>query len=149
MPLFCCEKGVIMRDINQITLTGRATATPEYRQATRQTTEAESETFSVCKFTLANGVSDKQTNFIKVSAFGKLADIVNNYVDKGTAMTVVGELRTGSYTNKDGQKIYTTEVVADQIILHSRKSDEGVASGADISAGGFAAFPDGTELPFN
>ena len=65
-------------------------------------------------------------------------------------MTVVGELRTGSYTNKDGQKIYTTEVVADQIILHSRKN-EGAASGADMSAGGFASFPDGPdgELPFN
>lgn len=69
---------------------------------------------------------DKQTtDFIRCVAFGKTAEIVESYVKKGSRISVVGRIQTGSYNNKEGQKVYTTDVVIEELeFLDSKKSDE-------------------------
>ena len=64
-------------------------------------------------------------DFINCIAFGKTAEVIEKYVTKGTKIAVVGHIQTGSYTNKDGQKVYTTDVVIDELeFCESRSSQQ-------------------------
>ena len=105
----------------------------------------------------ANGGADDQTaDFINCVAFGKQAEFAEKYLRKGTKMLVTGRIQTGSYTNKDGVKVYTTDVVVEEQEFAESKgnSDNGgfaQAAPAPQSAGdGFMNVPDGIdeELPF-
>jgi single-strand DNA-binding protein len=101
-------------------------------------------------------------DFISVVAFGKSAEFLEKYFKKGSAIEVVGRIQTGSYTNKDGVKIYTTDVVAEDIgfgVGAKANSSNGNAEGgnnavqtsAPADEDGFLDIPDGLdeELPFN
>ena len=55
-----------------------------------------------------------ESDFISIQAFGSNAEFINKYFNKGSKIGIVGEIRTGSYTNKDGQKVYTTDVVVEE-----------------------------------
>ena len=91
-------------------------------------------------------------------AFGKLGEFAEKYLRKGTKVVVTGRIQTGSYTNKDGQKVYTTDVVIeDQEFAESKgnstESDSapsGRPNPANASADGFMSIPEGIEddLPF-
>ncbi len=95
------------------------------------------------------------TDFIGIVAFGKSAEFAQKYLKKGTKVVVTGRIQTGSYTNKDGVKVYTTDIVAeDQEFAESKASQGGAASSnaaTEESADGFMNIPDGIdeELPFN
>ena len=121
---------------------------------------------SVITFRLANerGFGEnKRTNFINCVAFGKTAEFIEKYFNKGMAIGITGRIQTGSYTNKDGQKVYTTDVVLDDIEFAESKNAQGGDNGGNYSysaparpepsaAGdGFMNIPDGIdeELPFN
>ncbi len=89
-------------------------------------------------------------------AFGKLGEFAEKYLRKGTKVVVTGRIQTGSYTNKDGQKVYTTDVVVEENeFAESKRSDDNApASSAPASmpeGNGFMNIPDGIdeELPFN
>ena len=68
-----------------------------------------------------------QTDFINIVAFGKSAEFAEKYFKKGMKVLVTGRIQTGSYTNKDGQKVYTTDIIAeDQEFCESKSSSESV-----------------------
>lgn len=97
--------------MNQVLLIGRLTKDPEVRW--------DNNDFAVAKFTLAvNRPAKKdgqEADFIRIVYFGKQAETVQRYCFKGQMVGVSGRIQTGSYTNKDGQKVYTTDVVGDRL----------------------------------
>lgn len=141
--------------MNNVSLTGRFVRDPEVRYTDGGT--------SVARFTLAVDRAYKQeggpsADFISCVAFGKTAEFIEKYFYKGMKMEVSGRIQTGSYTNQDGNKVYTTDVVAAQVGFAESKTaagqrQESAAPAADpkLAADGFMNIPDGIddeELPF-
>ena len=152
--------------MNKVILMGRLTRDPEVRYS-----QGESAT-AIARYTLAvdrrfNRNNDENSaDFIGCVAFGRSAEFAEKYLRKGTKVVVTGRIQTGSYTNKDGVKVYTTDVVVeDQEFAESKNSaasnDGGYNGGGYNSAparpqpaaatDGFMNIPDGIdeELPFN
>ena len=149
--------------MNRVILMGRLTRNPDVRYT--QT----GETMAIARFTLAvdrkgrrveNGSDQQTADFINCVCFGKTAEFVEKYLRQGTKIAVTGRIQTGSYTNRDGQKVYTTEVVLDEIEFAESKNMQSndapvyrPASRPEPSAAGegFMNIPDGIdeELPFN
>lgn len=133
--------------MNKVILMGRLTRDPEIRYTQGQ------ESMCIAKYTLAvdrrgpKRDGEQTADFISVTAFGKAGEFVEKYVKKGTKLVVSGHIQTGSYTNKEGQKVYTTEVVVeDQEFAESKKSE-----GNQESSDGFMNITEGIEedLPFS
>ena len=97
--------------MNNVVLSGRFTRDPEIRYTSSQT--------CVASFTLTVDRHDKEKHkdFPRVKAFGRLAEIVEKYCKQGKPIEVTGQIQTGSYDDKDGNKVYTTDVVAQNIIF--------------------------------
>ena len=98
---------------NLVFLIGRLTRDPEVRYTSGTQ-------MAVCTFTLAidrpvKAGAEKQTDFPRVTVFGKQAENCERFLAKGRLVGVQGRLQTGSYTNKDGATVYTTDVVADRV----------------------------------
>ena len=98
---------------NLVFLIGRLTKDPEVRYTSGTQ-------MAVCTFTLAidrpvKAGAEKQTDFPRVTVFGKQAENCERFLAKGRLVGVQGRLQTGSYTNKDGATVYTTDVVADRV----------------------------------
>jgi single-strand DNA-binding protein len=112
-----------MRGLNKITLIGNLGKDPEL-----QTLEGN---ISVAKFSLAtsetykdkNGQSRTETDWHTVVLWRGLADLAGKYLQKGSLVYVEGKLKTRSYDDKDGNRRYVSEVVAEQIIMLDRKTD--------------------------
>ena len=99
--------------MNQVVLIGRLTKDPEVRYTSGSQ-------MAVCTFTVAidrptKPGADKVTDFPRVTVFGKSAENCEKFLAKGRLVGVQGRLQTGSYTNKDGATVYTTDVVADRV----------------------------------
>lgn len=149
--------------MNKVILMGRLTRDPEVRY-----TQGENAT-AVARYTLAvdrrmsrnNQNGDQTADFIQCVAFGRSGEFAEKYFHKGTKIVVTGRIQTGSYTNKDGQRVYTTDVVVeDQEFAESKsvaaQNNSGGFAPADrpspSDAGdGFMNIPEGIdeELPFN
>ena len=145
--------------MNKTILMGRLTRDPEIRYSQGENTTA------IARFTLAvdrrfKRQGDEQTaDFINCVAFGKTAEFAENYLHQGTKVVGCGRIQTGSYTNKDGQRVYTTDVVLEEVeFAESKKAQEehnqnqsGSSSGVQAGPDGFMNIPDGIdeELPFN
>lgn len=144
--------------MNKVILMGRLTRDPEVRYTQGP------EPVAVARYTLAvdrrfRKEKDSQSaDFIGCVAFRKDAEFAEKYFRQGTKIAVTGRIQTGSYTNRDGHKVYTTDVVVEeQEFAESRKAQqENSGAGQDIppSSGGedgFMNIPDGidAELPFN
>lgn len=133
--------------MNKCILMGRLTREPEIRTANENT---------VARFTLAvdrrfKRQNDDQTaDFINCVAFGKTAEFIGNYGHKGTKFVVEGRIQTGSYTNKEGQRVYTTDVIVEQIEFAESKNSAS-SNNAESSTDSFENIPDdiSEELPFN
>lgn len=99
--------------MNKVILTGRITKDPELKYTANG--------ISNIKFSLAvdRGVKDasgnKQSDFINCVVFGTTADFMSKYIKKGFMLAVEGKIQTGSYTNQQGQTIYTTDVFVDRL----------------------------------
>jgi single-strand DNA-binding protein len=124
---------------------------------------------AIARFTLAvdrrgrrqDGGNEPTADFIGCVCFGRQAEFAEKYLRQGTKVAVTGRIQTGSYTNKDGQKVYTTDVVLDDIEFAESKNTQGGDSNYSYSAparpepsaagDGFMNIPDGIdeELPFN
>ena len=149
--------------MNKVILMGRLTRDPEIRYSQGERSMA------IARFTLAvdrrrrggdNANSEQTADFITCVAFDRQAEFAEKYLHQGTKMLVTGRIQTGSYTNKDGQKVYTTEVMVDEMEFAESKSS---AEGSNYTAPGrlmpstaagdaFMNIPDGVEdegLPFN
>ncbi len=148
--------------MNKVILMGRLTRDPEVRYSQGENALA------IARFSLAvdrrrtgNNADGQTADFINIVAFGRLGEFAEKYLHKGTKVTLSGRIQTGSYTNKDGVKVYTTEVIADEIeFAESKNSSAGADGGFSGSApssqpaaagDGFMNIPDGIdeELPFN
>lgn len=143
--------------MNKVILMGRLTREPEVRYSQGENAMA------IARYTLAVDRRYKKENeqtadFINCVAFGKIAQIAENYLHKGTKIVVSGRIQTGSYTNKDGQKVYTTDVVVEEIEFAESKSSQNEYTEAPqgrptpADADGFINVPDNVEdegLPFN
>ena len=139
--------------MNSVNLTGRFTRDPDIRY-----TDAGS---TIARFSLAVDRRFKQeggptADFISCVAFGKTAEFIEKYFRKGMKMEVSGRIQTGSYTNQEGSKVYTTDVVAEQVGFAESKaagqshSGEPAASAPGPDEDGFMAIPDSIdeEMPF-
>ena len=145
--------------MNKVILMGRLTRNPDirYSQGENQMTIARY-TLAVDRRGKKDGSSSEQTaDFISCVAFGKAAEFAERYLQQGTKIVVEGRIQTDSYTNKDGQKVYTTDVVIENCeFAESKASSEGGSSSGVVptnAAGdGFMNIPDGVEdegLPFS
>ena len=99
--------------MNSVVLIGRLTRDPELRYTSG--TQMAVATFSVAIDRPVRAGAEKQTDFPRVTVFGKQAENCEKYLKKGRLVGVQGRLQTGSYTNKDGATVYTTDVVADRV----------------------------------
>jgi single-strand DNA-binding protein len=132
--------------MNNVVLIGRLTKDPELRYI------PESQN-AVATFTLAVDRAfskEKQADFIKITVFGKQAENCERFLTKGKLCGVQGRLNTGSYKNKEGAMVYTTDVVADRVefLEWGDKSEKsGIPSGFEEMTG-FAALDDLDDNPF-
>lgn len=139
--------------MNKVILMGRLTRDPEVRM---------SGDTAVARFSLAvdrrfKKDGEQTADFINCVAFGKTGEFIEKYGRKGTKFVVEGRIQTGSYTNKDGQKVYTTDVVVEQIeFAESKASADGNTANNTSNSNtptdtSFMDIPDSIdeELPFN
>lgn len=155
--------------MNKVILMGRLTRDPDVRYSNGEQATA------VARFTLAvdrrvaRRDGEQTADFIGCVAFGRTAEFVEKYFRQGMRMVISGRIQTGSYTNRDGQKVYTTDVVAEEVEFAESKATSDVlrnnsgmgggyqpqAQSAPSPSGaagdGFMNIPDGIdeELPFN
>lgn len=144
--------------MNTVILMGRLTKDPDVRA-----TQGENST-TIARYTLAvdrrrrNDNNGQQADFISCVVFGKGAEFAEKYLHKGIKISLRGHIQTGSYTNKDGQKVYTTDVVVDDQEFAESKAANDTAhnytpqqqQAADVN--GFTQVADDSmeeELPFN
>ncbi|MBP3622429.1 MAG: single-stranded DNA-binding protein [Lachnospiraceae bacterium] len=142
--------------MNKVILMGRLTRDPEIRYSQG------AEPLAIARYTLAvdrrgrrdASGNDQTADFIQCVSFGRVAEFAEKYLKQGTKMLVTGRIQTGSYTNKDGNKVYTTEVVVEEQEFAESKSSADGRSGRptpeDASGDGFMSIPEGIEsdLPF-
>ncbi|MBR2527706.1 MAG: single-stranded DNA-binding protein [Blautia sp.] len=157
--------------MNKVILMGRLTRDPEVRYSAGDNSQA------VANFTLAvdrrfKRDGEQTADFLRCVSFGRQAEFVERYLHQGSKVVVEGRIQTGSYTNREGQKVYTTDIIVENIEFAESKAasdsyqasrsqqtqrgpapaassfdDAGGADGLD----GFMNIPDGIEeeLPFN
>ena len=150
--------------MNKVILMGRLTRDPDVRYSAGENSTA------VARYTLAvdrrfHRDGDATADFIGCVAFGRQAEFAEKYLRQGTKIAITGRIQTGSYTNREGQKVYTTDVVVEEQEFAERKNANNggysapqhnnpapSANTSDLgSADGFMNIPDGIdeELPFN
>lgn len=139
--------------MNKVILMGRLCADPEVRYSQNQNQTA------VARYRLAvdrrfKREGEQTADFISCVAFGKVAEFAEKYLHRGTKIIITGRIQTGSYTNRDGQKVYTTDVVIEEQEFAESKGASGNIEGSAPQAtdpDGFMSLPDGIdeELPFN
>lgn len=146
--------------MNKVILMGRLTRDPEVRYSQGDNPMA------IANYTLAvdrryKRDGEDSADFISCVAFGKAAEFAEKYFRQGLKIAVIGHIQTGSYTNRDGQKVYTTKVcVEEQEFAESKRASEGSGNGQATGQqsnspkpgdDGFMNIPDGIdeELPFN
>lgn len=139
------------RNMNKVILMGRLTRDPDVRY-----TAGDSPT-AITRYTLAvdrrfKREGEAAADFINCIAFGKQAEFAEKYFRQGLRIVVTGRIQTGSYTNREGRKIYTTDVVIEEQEFAESKSAGGQEEkkGVTEDADGFMNIPDGIdeELPF-
>ena len=144
--------------MNKVILIGRLTRDPDVRYS--QTGEG---SMAVARYTLAvdrriKKDGEQSADFISCVAFGRSGEFAEKYRHQGTKIAITGRIQTGSYTNKEGIKVYTTDVVVEEQEFAESKSAGSSAPSSTPSANtgsagdGFMNFPDGLEdegLPFN
>lgn len=134
--------------MNKSILVGRLTKDVETRYSQGE------ESMAITRFTIAVDRKIKRegqpsADFISCVAFGKVGEFINKYFKKGSKIGITGHIQTGSYTNKDGVKVYTTDVIVEEAeFVESKSSAESGTQEPDAS--GFMQLPeDDEELPFS
>ncbi|MDE7445899.1 MAG: single-stranded DNA-binding protein [Lachnospiraceae bacterium] len=145
--------------MNKVILMGRLTRDPEVRYSQRGNSQEE---ICVARYTLAveRRGKDGGADFPSVVAFGKAGEFAEKYLRKGMKIVLTGRMQTGSYTNRDDVKVYTTDVIAEEQEFAESKAAAGQAQQGNGQAAvedyptdgrGFINIPDGIdeELPFS
>ena len=150
--------------MNKVILMGRLTRDPEVRYSSGERSMA------IARYTLAvdrrgrrSEGSEQTADFISCVAFDKSGEFAEKYFRQGMRVLISGRIQTGSYTNKEGQKVYTTEVIIEDQEFADSKNSSGSSTGSgynesfrpspeNASSEGFMNIPDGVDdegLPFN
>jgi single-strand DNA-binding protein len=111
-----------MRGINKVILIGNAGKDPEYKTLQDGTPVAKLAIATTETYRLKNGETQSRTDWHTIIAWRGLATFANQYIHKGSLLYIEGKLRNRQYEDKDGQKKYVTEVVADQVVLLDKKT---------------------------
>ena len=124
--------------MNHVTLMGRLTATPELKATTND--------INYCRFTVAvnrpySKEEEQKADFINCVAWGKTAEFVTKYFTKGQMIAVEGAIQTGNYTNKDGIKVYTTDINVAKVHFCGSKSESGSGTRAQSTQAETVANP--------
>lgn len=146
--------------MNKVILSGRLTRDAEVRWTQGGDNSTAIARGSIaCDRRFRRENDDQTADFIPIVAFGKTAEFLEKYGRKGTKFNIVGRIQTGSYTNKEGVKVYTTDVVVEEIEFAESKAASSAATAgstptpapAPATGDGFMNIPDGIdeELPFN
>lgn len=150
--------------MNRVILMGRLTRDPDVRYS-----QGANGSMAVARYTLAvdrrrartDSGNEQTADFISCVAFGRSGEFAEKYLHQGTKIAITGRIQTGSYTNKEGQKVYTTDVVVEDQEFAESKSSAASSEAAytpsrpqpSADAGdGFMNIPDGVDdegLPFN
>lgn len=145
--------------MNNVSLVGRLVRDPEVRYG-------QNESVSVAKFSLAverkwKREGEPTVDFINCTVFGKSAEFTEKYFRKGMRVAITGRIQTGSYKNKDGQTVFTTEIIVESQEIAQSKSESNESSTASNAEAGkspygssgddFMSIPEGVEdeLPFS
>lgn len=145
--------------MNKVILMGRLTRDPDIRTATGENTMTIARyTLAVDRRTRKTDTNEPTADFISCVAFGKAAEFAEKYFHQGMRVLITGRIQTGSYTNKDGQKVYTTDVIVEeQEFADSRAAGQVNSTGTEASQAdsmpgdGFMNLPVGVEddgIPF-
>ena len=142
--------------MNKVILMGRLTRDPDIRYT--QPNSAQEQTCTA-RYSLAvnrrfNRDGEQKADFISCVAFGRQAEFAEKYLRKGTKIVLAGRIQTGSYTTRDGQKVYTTDVVVEEQEFAESKTAGQIAQqnpAPMTREDGFMEIPDGLEeeLPFS
>jgi len=142
--------------MNKVILIGRLTRDPETRYTEKNDSQ---ESMAVTKYTLAvdrktRAEGQQSADFISCVTFGRDAEFAEKYFRKGTKIAISGRIQTGSYINKEGKRVYTTDVVVEEQEFAESKKANGQQdndAGYSTAGDGFMNIPDGIdeELPFS
>lgn len=140
--------------MNKAELVGRLTRDPEIRYTQGENASAIARFCIAANRRFKNTDGNYEADFINCVAFGKSAEFIEKYFNKGMAIGITGRIQTGSYTNKDGIKVYTTDVVVEEAeFVESKNNSNNVVNKATSeSVDGFMNIPDEVQdegLPFN
>lgn len=148
--------------MNKVIMMGRLTRDPEvrYSQGASQT--------AIARFSLAvdrrwKREGEPDADFFNCTVFGRQADFVEKYLRQGTKVVITGRIQNDNYTNKEGQKVYSVQIIVDEIEFAESKNAAASNAGApayqadsrpspsQAAGDGFMSIPDGAEeeLPFN
>ena len=140
--------------MNKVVLMGRLTRDPEVRYSTSGDSQ-----LAIARYTLAVDRRFKKdgeatADFIRCVAFGKSGEFAEKYLHQGTKVVIEGRIQTGSYQDKDGKTVYTTEVVVEnhEFAESKRVSEENGVNPPSVDSDGFMTIPDNVDdsgLPFN
>ena len=154
--------------MNKVILMGRLTRDPEVRYSQGENPSAIARYALAVERRYGRKEGEQNADFISCVAFGKAGEFAEKHLRKGTKVAIVGRIQTGSYTNRDGAKVYTTDVVVEEHEFAESKAASGNGNGGGQQTQGFANYggyqgepavgndgfmniPDGLdeELPFN
>lgn len=142
-------------NMNKIILMGRLTRDPEVRYSQG------ANSIAVARFSLAvdrrwKREGEPDADFFNCTAFGRQADFIEKYLRQGTKIVVTGRVQNDNYTNKEGQKVYSVQIIVEEIeFAESKNAAGGVVAGkpdpGQAAGDGFIAIPEGAEeeLPFS
>lgn len=144
--------------MNKVELVGRLTRDPEVRYSQGENATAVARFSVVVNRRFKDSEGNYDADFINCVAFSKSAEFIEKYFKKGMAIGISGRIQTGSYTNKDGVKVYTTDVVVEEAEFVESKNSSGTSAPSNAPAksnapsdDGFMNIPDDVdeELPFS
>ena len=136
--------------MNKVILTGRLTKDPQTQGFSK-----DGQSSVVARYNLAvdrrfKKDGEQNADFINCVAFGKAGEFAEKYFRKGTKIAIVGRIQTGSYTNKDGQKVYTTDVVVEEQEFAESKGSQAETKQEPINTNDWMSIPEDidSDLPF-
>jgi len=131
--------------LNNVVISGNMTKNPEVRVLSDRETPV-----SVANFTIANNEpkKDGKTAFVRVTAFGRTAEIVGEYLTKGQPVIVVGSLKQNSFENAAGQKVYYSYILADNVQMFPKNGNQNGSSQHQEPVVDTANYVDENDIPF-
>ena len=147
--------------MNKVILQGRLTRDVELRYSQGENATAVARNSLAVDRRFKRQGEEQTADFINIVAFGKTAETLEKYTHKGSKITICGRIQTGSYTNKEGQKVYTTDVIVEEFDFCEKKGETGAVpkqpsqptgrpDPSSVDENGFMNIPDAleSELPF-